>query len=213
MKHLVPAIFLATTLATPALGGVYVTGSVAGSTTNIAYSSYQSQYSSGSIGFDIASILRLSYTYSQEDATNEGYTDPRTEAQLKAANALPANANDDPSDDGYLVAYRTTSRVIGNSVDLQLVLYKGDVFVPFVVGGVIHKQTSITTEKEGQGPQTTKGQSLGPQAGAGLGVRLNRQFSLKLSYLISPGQTRLPGEEKATNVWDKKVTFGLQYEL
>ncbi len=213
MKLTLPSCLLLAGLSSPALGGIYLTGSVAGSTTNIEYSSYQSQYSSGSVGFDIASILRLSYTYSQEDTTNEGYTDSRSADQLKSMNATPANGNDDPADDGNLVAYKSNSRVIGNSVDLQLILYKGEVLVPFLVGGVIHKQTSIITTKANEAPQEQKGASMGPQAGAGLGIRLNRQFSLKLSYLASPGATRNPGDEKKTNVWDRKVTFGLTYEL
>lgn len=200
-------------LSSPAVAGIYVTGSLTGGTTNMAYSGYRSQYSSGSIGFDIASILRLGYTYSQEDAVNEGYTDVRSSDQLRSQNATAANANEDASDDGNLVAYTTQSRVIGNSADLQLILYKGDVVVPFVIGGVIHKQTTMTTTREGEAPTVLKGASFGPQAGAGLGFRLSRQFSFKVTYIVSPGEKRKPFEEKATTVWDPKVTFGLTYEL
>lgn len=197
----------------PSLAGVYVTGSTVAGSTNMAYSGYRSQYSSGSIGFDVASILRLGYTYSQEDTINDGYTDSRSADALKSQDATAANANDDPSDDGNLVAYNVQSRVIGNSVDLQIVLYKGDVVVPFVIGGVIHKQITSTTSKEGETPAVRKEASLGPQAGAGLGFRLNRQFSFKVTQMASPGEKRKPFEEKATKVWDRKLTLGLTYEL
>lgn len=213
MKTLLFAAIAAAFASTPAFAGVYLTGSVTGSTTNMPYSGYRSQYTSGSVGFDIASILRLGYTYSQEDTVNDGYTDVRTSDSLKSSNATPANGNDDPSDDGNLVAYTTQSRVIGNSVDLQLILYKGDVVVPFIIGGVIHKQTTMTTTKDGEAPTVLHGASLGPQAGAGMGFRLNRQFSFKVSYVVSPGEKRKPFEEKATKVWDPKLTFGLTYEL
>ena len=53
----------------------------------------------------------------------------------------------------------------------------------------------------------------GPNLGAGVGLRLNKEFTLKLSYIASPGASRKPFDEESKSVWDKKVTMGLTYQL
>ena len=105
------------------------------------------------------------------------------------------------------------THVVGNSVDLQVVLYEGDIFIPYIMGGVIYKTTTVVTEQDGKDPQSSQGGGLGPNLGAGLGIRLNRAFTLKLSYIASPGATRQPGDAEKKKVWDKKVTLGLSYQL
>lgn len=189
------------------------TGSVAASNSSIPYQAYDSRYISASIGVDLGSQLRLSYSYSQEESFTKGYTDIRSESDLTLANATRAEANDDPDDDNNLVTYSSHSRVIGNSIDLQLVLYEGEIFSPYITGGVIKKMTTIDMEKDGD---LTKGKpvpGLGPNLGVGLGIRLNREFMLKLSYIASQGATREPFEPKAKTTWDRKATVGLSYKL
>ena len=213
MKRILSLCALTLAFAAPAQAAVYLTGSVAGSTSNIEYQTYQSQYARASLAVDLGHYLRLSYSYSLENSNNNGYTDPRTDDELKSANATRANANNDPTDDNNLVAYSTRSHVVGNSVDLQVVLYEGDIFIPYIMGGVIYKTTTVVTEQDGKDPQVSQGGGLGPNLGAGLGIRLNRAFTLKLSYIASPGATRQPGDAEKKKVWDKKVTLGLSYQL
>ena len=104
--------------------------------------------------------------------------------------------------------YSLETSIKANSLDLTLILYPGEVFVPYLTGGVIVKEyvwqyrdakTSFTSAPETETPA--------PNVGLGLGVRLNRQFSLKLLFTASPSEYAQPGEP-AQAVWDQGFTSG-----
>jgi hypothetical protein len=198
-------------LSAPAVAetGFYLTGSLASSTSSMPYNSYSSNYGSASIGIDLGSLVRLSLTHSQEISTQEGFKDK----QDRSGDANPAN-DEDPANDGDLVSFANTTHVVGNSVDLQLILYEGMTFVPYVTGGLILKSYHFIQKEEGKEAVESKlGPIPGPNLGAGVGLKLNKQFTLKLAYIASPGYVRQPFDAETRTVWDKKVTLGLTYQL
>src|SRR5438045_435602 len=95
---LIPAL---AAMASPALaGGFYFDGSISSTDSNLEFQSHQSRYGSVTAGVRLGRLLRIGLTHSQELAINDGYVDSRTEDELRSSNATPANANDDPADDG-----------------------------------------------------------------------------------------------------------------
>lgn len=188
---------------------MYLTGSLSVSQNSMPYTTYESQYGSASIGVDIFRYVRLSLTHSQEFTVSKGYKDPDKDE----ANATDAASNDDPGDDTELVTYASRSHVIGNSVDLQLIVYEGQVFVPYIMGGVILKTYKTVSQEEGKEDDVRELTMPGPNVGAGVGMRLNREFTLKLAYIASPGYAREPGDPEISTVWDRKVTLGITYQL
>lgn len=214
MKHslIMSALLAAATLAfTPkAEASMYITGSLSSTQSHLGFSEYQSQYGSASIGFDLWRYLRLSFSHSQELSISQGYKDPDADPDAET----DATTDDDPSNDGQLVEFYSRTLVVGNSADLQLILYEGQVFVPYVMGGLIVKNYTIETREEGKADsKKKKGPIPGPNVGLGLGIRLNKEFTLKFSYIGSIGATQKPFDASETRVWDRKVTFGLTYQL
>ncbi len=189
----------------PAFAGLYLTGSISSSTSNVRFQTLESRYGSGSIGFDLGRYIRLQYTYSQEFAYSYGFKDKSTstaDAQLAVENNC-ANC----------IESQSMTRVIGNSVDLQVVLYEGVVLVPYIMmGGIIKTYEFRIIENGEESGQDPIPMGPLPNLGAGLGIRLNRAFTLKLSYLTSPGVTQTRGEEPR-QAWDRKVTLGLTYQI
>lgn len=210
MKHTTLLVAIAVALFAPgAFAGVYLTGSVSSSTSNATYQTYQSNYGSASLAVDLGRYLRLSVTHSQEFTLTDGYKNPKDQS----GSTSPAG-NDDPADDGQLLEFSSQTHVIGNSVDLQLILYEGQIFVPYITGGLIVKTYHFVSEEQGKETEVVDTPPIpGPNLGAGLGVRLNKDFTLKFAYIASPGSQRRPFDEKAKSVWDKKLTMGITYQL
>ena len=214
MKHVFIAFVSALALSpSAARAATYLTGSVSATTSNVPYQTSQSNYGSASLGVDLGRYIRLSLTHSQQFEVTEGYK----ERDDNGADATPdtnAGSDDDPTNDDQLEKFSNRTHVIGNSVDLQLILYEGQVFVPYLSGGLILKSYHFVSKEDGEEDSVKSIKNIpGPNLGLGLGMRLNKQFTLKLSYIASPGMTRKPFDESARSVWDKKVTMGVTYEL
>ncbi len=181
-----------------AFSTVYVTGSVSASTSNVPLQTFESQAGSGSLAVDLGSYIRLGVTHKQEFQSSSGYKDTATE--------IAPTPN-------YVEVYSRT-HIVSNSLDLTLILYEGQIFLPYLTLGAVVKNYRFDSQEEGQLSQTKKG-SVGPvpNVGGGIGFRLNKDFTLKFSFTASPGLAQKPGEEKATSTWDRNTSIGLTYQL
>jgi hypothetical protein len=184
-----------------AFGTVYVTGSVSASTSNVPLQTYESQAGSGSLAIDLGSYIRLGVTHKQEFQMSSGYQDTSTDEG--STTTVP----------NYIEVYSRT-HIISNSLDLTLILYEGQIFLPYLTLGAVVKNYRFDTQQEGQASEIRKG-SVGPvpNVGGGIGFRLNKDFTLKFAFTASPGLAQKPGEEKATATWDRNTSVGLTYQL
>jgi hypothetical protein len=209
--HKISSVTIITLLVVPfleskALAVLFLTGSVSSSIANAGFQTYESRYGSGSLGFDLGRYIRLQYTYSQEYASSYGYKD-----QNAGSSGQKQTATD--NDCSQCTESRSMTRVIGNSLDLQIVLYEGTVLVPYITLGSIIKTYEMRLVENGvetgHDPVT-----MGPlpNLGLGVGLRLNKDFTLKISYITSPSVAQERGEEPRST-WDKKVTVGLTYQI
>jgi hypothetical protein len=162
------------------------------SQSNAGYQKIESGAGSAGISIDLGDYFRVGYTHRQELAATTGY-------QLKEASK-------------EYVFFQSLSHVTSNAVDLTLILYAGEIVTPFIFAGVNVKHYS-TDNRESDG--TYEHLDLvypGPQGGAGLGIRLNQKFSLKVTYTMSPGVTQIPGQA-ANQTLDTYTQLGITYAL
>lgn len=177
---------------------VYITGSVSASNSFVPLQTYQSNSASGSIAVDLGNYMRIGYTHKQESQEADGYKD--VSERTGVANT-------------YVKSY-TKAHIISNSVDLTLILYDGAVLFPYLNIGVIVKNSRFVFQEGDQQPEVIQVPAA-PAAnlGMGLGIRLNRDFSLKITYLVSPAETYDPVQEKAKVVLDRSTSLGLTYQF
>ncbi len=191
--------------AEPVTAAVHVTGSVKAGTLSAGYQSTDSKGASASLSVDLGRYIRIGLTHEQQITTSEGYENPDGEDTK------------DIDGDGVKDPQPTYSQqhVYSNSLDLQVVLYEGDLFVPYLLGGIIGKRYVVTARNMVNGTMDNFDITLppGPNLGAGLGVRLNKDFTLKLQYTVSPGYTMKPGDEKPKSVLDRNMNIGLTYQI
>ena len=157
--------------------------------------SYNKRAFSTSIAFDVGRHFRLGLTHRQEDNKTEAWT---------------YNSNDS----SYY--FRSTKTfVTSNSLDLTVIIYYGSLFVPYIQGGLIVKDYEITDSIAGFSATNSIQSPPVPNAGAGLNIILNRNFSLKLSYNISPGyRVENPlDQENVKDVWDSYTSIGITYKI
>ena len=157
-----------------------------------------SRAGSASVAVDLGEYFRVGITHRQEFSENQGYVEYRT------------------NKGNYYLSPGVT-KVIANSVDLSVILYSGDIFVPFIQGGLVRKDYDFEVTKESDDGQivvdTGKAtQGPVPSIGAGVGIKLNRSFSLKISYVASPGFVTLPDGELAAKL-DTYTQIGITYQL
>jgi hypothetical protein len=185
---------------------VYVTGSVSADNQNLGYKKSSSKSGSASVEFGFTDYVRIGFTHEQMVQTIKG-------SDKKDEDADGADNFKDVDDYTHLTA---------NSFDLTLVLYNGEIFAPFLKGGLIQKSYTFRGIDEDStdptNPDYTEVSKTYPtyQIGAGLGIRLNRQFSLRLSHMVSPGVEIKPGDDEekdAKSVLDRKTAIGLSYQI
>jgi hypothetical protein len=198
------ALTLPALVAAPASAAVYLTGSVSGSTTNAGLQTYESEGAAASIAFDIGTFMRLGFTHKQQIQRTKGWTGET--ADDCAFDTDVSGCKD----------YKSRTHVTANSIDLTVILYPGEVVVPFLLGGVIVKSYE-TESTRGTGDDAVVEKAVYPSGpvpniGGGLSFRLSKQFSLKLQYTASPGVMQKPdGTEQ--RLWDKDASIGLTYQL
>jgi hypothetical protein len=192
-------IFFTIVSAKPALAEIYVTGSVSYSSSNVPLQTYESRAGSASLGVDILRYLRVGITHRQEQKVNSGWERPDSEEESATT---------------QYSQFQNTTYIISNSLDLTLILYEGQFFVPYLSAGAVIKHYDYTVQKESEEKPGRLRYVTPPvpNLGAGIGMRLNRQFTLKVSYSASPGIYQEPNGVKR-GVWDKYTSLALTYRL
>ena len=147
---------------------------------------------SASVAFDLGDYFRLGYTHMQ---------------QLQSA-----IGNTQDQETKVYTAIRSKSHVVSHSVDLTAILYAGEIFTPYIFAGMGVKTYNIEN-KEGDKPtEKTTVTIPNPNGGAGMAIRLNQKFSLKLSYTVSPGVKQEPNKPQEGTT-DSYAQIGIQYSL
>lgn len=163
------------------------------------YNVMKSQSASASVGVDLGQNFRVAYTLKQSKQSSSGYA-----MQSGTTDCLDSSKCDN---------YESQMRILAQSVDLSLILFNGEVLTPFISAGLgVKKYTGETT----QGSVTTEISTPSipaPQAGIGLALRLNRDFSLKLTETFSQGYTLEPGSATQTSTIDGEFEMGITYRL
>jgi hypothetical protein len=187
------AVIASLAFAPSAVGMVYFTLGGSQSRNNVPYQTYVSRAGSASIAMDLGEYFRLSYSHRQEFSNNTGY---------KALVTQP----------GYYGEYVSQTRVISNSVDFNVILFAGEIFIPYLSAGAVVKayhSDIMTLEGREAGSFTLPPV---PNLGGGVGIRLNRNFSLKLSYTVSPGVRQEPGGVQE-GILDNYSQLGVTYQM
>ncbi len=176
-----------------ALGMIHFTLGGSMSRNNIPYQTYLSRAGSASVAMDLGEYFRVSYSHRQEFSNTAGY---------RALESQP----------GYYGEYLSATRVISNSVDFNVILFAGDLFIPYLsAGAVVKAYFSDISSVEGS---ETSSFTLpaAPNLGGGVGIRLDRNFSLKLSYTVSPGLKQEPGGTRK-EILDSYAQMGVTYQM
>jgi hypothetical protein len=213
MKHLLAATLAAASLAlTPtARAGIFVTGSVSDQTTHLVYTASETEYGSASVDIELGRYVRLGYTYGMEVSKSTTFKDPTAPDGTQQTSSGYCQQRCDKT--------FQNETVVSHAVNLTLVLYEGQTFMPFLLGGAIKKiitMESLDYDHTGNlvyTPPQSSTLPIVPQIGGGIGIRLNRSFSLKFTYQVSPGVVLMPENPKPSTVWDRQWSVGLQYQL
>ncbi len=186
------ALLAAIFISSSAFGAVHLTLGGSHSQSNAGYQKVESGAGSAALSLDLGEYFRVGLTHREELASTTGFH------AVASTNTY-----------SY---FKSRSNISSNGVDLTLVLYNGEIITPYVFCGVTQKHYVITTvEADGTTDHFDMTQP-GPQAGMGLGIRLNQKFSLKISYTMSIGQTQIPGNP-AQSATDTFTQIGLSYAL
>lgn len=146
-----------------------------------------------SIATDVGNYIRLGLTHREEVSAAKGFSETERGSRI-------------------YYYFSTRSREIANSIDLTLILYYGELLVPYVQVGMVQKTNSVAYGNLKIGPVVSDPM---PSGGVGLGIRLNRNFSLKLDYTVSPGSKKRDpfSSEKAEGVLDSYSSLGITYNI
>ena len=160
----------------------------------LGLSTKNSRATSLSAAFDIGTYLRLGVTHRQGLEKIEGYVVDSSTSQ-------------------YYYNERSVQSY-ANSIDFTIILYYGRVFVPYVQTGMVKKDYYITSSIENVTIAPVKlALAPVPNAGMGLGIILNKNFSLKLSYSVSEGIMQATPLSEAKKRLDSNTSIGISYKI
>lgn len=201
MKHLgtivrVATVALSLAVGSNALAAVQFTLSATSSSSSMGLQTYATRGGSAAVSMDVGSNLRVGLTHRQEIDAKEGYESSKNSAG-----------------DVTYTPFASSTKLISNSVDLTLILYTGQTFVPYIFAGGVWKSyhSVMYTSK---GTQTLDVPFVGPlpNGGAGVMLPLSQKFSLRLTYTLSPGFAQNIDGSRA-NVLDSYTQLGITYQL
>ena len=198
-------------ISTSAKASVYISAGYKASQAHSGWQSIDSKGISGGLSVDLGNYIRLGYTHDDSYQTVQGLESPDSETTPRGA-------------DGYADPRPVYSKVhtISDSLDVQAVLYAGQVVTPYLIGGAALRHVITTTYdpvKQEMGVADSRPPKIPePQGGLGLRVNLNAACSLTLQYLISSGIVATPndvrgGEAKVKRVTDGSTSVGLNYKI
>ncbi len=195
IRSFVPSV-LSLVLASVAFAGVDIGLDGSASNYDMGLQNNKRSMISGTLDVGLGSHFRLGYTHRVDTSTASGYK------------------QDYASKLYYYEESRTD--VSSNSLNLSLILYYGDLFIPYIQAGAVVKDYYMI-EKSGGVTYVINPAQSGPEpsAGAGLHIVLSKDFNLKLSYTVSPGaKIQSPAEpQKITMVLDSTTAVGIVYKM
>jgi len=151
-----------------------------------------------SLSVDLGSYVRLSYEHGQAQEYQEGYMDV----------SGPLSTTPDYR------AYKSKVHQVSNGINLILILYGGDVIVPYIFGGLVHKQYTLESTLDGKLKEESGGGAV-PAGGAALIIKASQKFSLKFTYKVSQSvyQSDPNDETKREGALDEEFKVGIQYTI
>lgn len=161
---------------------------------NLGLNNQANNSTSLSIATDVGTFLRIGLTTRIAFTKLKGYT-LQTDKETYSYN-------------------EETTKNTANSVDLTIILYMGTVFVPYMQLGIVKKNYLIESRSGDEATvQTAYSIPPVPNAGLGLGIRLNNNFSLKLSTTFSPGVIQKTPSAEPKGILDNYSSIGLSYKM
>ena len=170
---------------------ISINGSVANN--YLGLNTQNNKTTSISVDFDIGPWLRIGLTHRQSQSQIEGY---QLFEQIKA-----------------YVYEEKKNYSWANALNLTLILYYGTIFVPFLQFGYVKKDYLLTSRNFTGSYENKYGIDPVPNAGIGMGIKMNQHFSLKLSYNISEGVKQERPDREPEPIYDSFSTLGLSYKI
>ncbi|MCB9229274.1 MAG: hypothetical protein H6618_06655 [Deltaproteobacteria bacterium] len=179
-----------------ALAGVHFTLQSSLSVNNLALTTQDSRSGSASVALDLGTYFRIGFTHRQSISKKEGYVNIGSPTQP------------------FYIYTMEQFHLFANSVELTVILYYGRIFVPYIQVGMVKKNyLSVTAIADDPEARTKDSTSPEPSGGVGLGIRLNKNFSLKLSYTVSQGLRQDHPALPREGVLDSDTSVGISYSL
>lgn len=180
------------------LCATYISASFSSALSHMGYENYYLTNIKGSISIDIGYNLRLSYSRKYEITEEKGYKNFGT------------------SDTPNYIYYVAKNEITTDTIDVIIVLFSNNYLTPFIFGGIAFKYYILQMSTDNDINYKYK-DPYGPLAnfGAGLAIKLNENFALRLTNTWSPGFIRKIDEptDKIHVVWDSQLDIGLEYKI
>ena len=155
----------------------------------LGYYSQRSLSGSAAVDMDLGRHLRIGLSHSQQRQEQQGY-----------------RANEDESD---FKQFTMDTKVVSNAVNLTVIPYNG-YLTPFVFVGLGRYHV---VRKEIVDGEIDVEDSIfpGPQGGVGVGIRLSRKFSLKITHTLSFGSAKSPLNKEGESRVNELTQIGITY--
>ncbi len=185
-------------LGASAAGYGAITFSIAGSgsSSHVTTLKHDSSAATASFAVDLGRYFRIGMSHRQKTEVEKGYKD------ISGQN-----------DDAVWAEYYSKTNETTNSLDLTLVLYHGQIITPYIFVGMASKSYMVSSVTDGVGRSAPFIPPPTPTSGAGFGLRINRQFSIKFSHTLTPSYIIDPVNETAAGTIDSYSQVGVSYRL
>jgi len=150
----------------------------------------------GSLELDLGSYFRVGFTHQQDRTDRLSY--------------VPRSADPAPTDYQKI---QVTERSSMSSVDLSLILFATEMFVPYIFGGIALQQvaTEYTIDDVYIGEQ--KGGGGAPTGGIGFVIRMGQRFSIRATNRWIPGERQETPYVEKSKVLDSQTTVGVSFKI
>ncbi len=183
-----------------AFGGVHLSLSGSAQDRHLTASTIKEYSASATIAIDIGQFLRLGYTYQRDEELQTG--------SIGFTNSTTGESG--------LENFTSNQTMVMQSIDLTLAPIASERVMPYIFGGIAHKEYEIWRRFEYYNLGRKNYDSDGfPTWNAGIGfafgISANMQF--KVSHSWSPGLVLDEAGELRDDVIDTNFRFGLTYRL
>lgn len=156
---------------------------------HLGYYSESSQSGSASVDLSLGRSVRIGLTLTKKLQAENGYKSNEAETLF-----IPYNL--DVNTESY-------------AANLTLIPFHYRV-TPFIFGGFGYYIIKKTEVVNGVSDSNTE-PLFGPQGGVGLGIRLSRDFSFKITHTISPGRVKTPANKEGISKNNAVTQMGVTY--